>query len=157
MVVTATNTTVHYNRKDHAMTHNSTQISEIILPLAPIQVSTLEAQICQKFVKHLRHVPSSRMSVKILSSIQYAADILGCSDAHVSKVLVDYGLRAPRGSFPETFLEHVDASFMRAPHEIGAASWSYRQLHDHWTAMGEDSFAGMRRHYPVYAYSFVTN
>ncbi len=135
--------------------YNAHTSSQIVLPLAPIQAASLEAQICQKFVKHLRHVPSSRTSVKILSSIQYAADILGCSDAHVSKVLVDYGLRAPRDCFPETFLDHVDASFMRAPHEVGAASWSYRQLHDHWTQIGEDIFAGVRKNYPLYEHSFV--
>lgn len=140
------------------MTHtNAATQSEVILPLSPIDDSTLEAQICQKFVKHLRHVPSSRTSVKILSSIQYAADMLGCNDGHVAKVLVDYGLRASRDAFPEIFLEHVDASFTRAPYDVGAPCWSYRQLHDHWTMIGDDLFAHTKRDYALREYSFMAH
>ena len=129
--------------------------SEIVLPLSPIHRECLESRVCHKFVKHLRHVPSSRNEVKILASIQYTADMLNCSDAHVSKILVDYGLRAPRQSFPETFLEHVDQSLLREPYEVGTAGWSYKELSKHWRSIGEDEFTPMRKSYAIQHHSFV--
>jgi len=82
--------------------------NDVIMPLYPIEKSGLDMDICQRFVKHLRHVRSDDVSVKLLSSIQYTADILGCSDAHICKVLVDHGLRAPREGFPKCFIEYID-------------------------------------------------
>lgn len=106
--------------------------TDIVLPLSPMDRDTLEAKVCQKFVQHLRHVRSNHMTMKILASIQYTSDMLDCSDAHVSKILVDYGLRAPRESFPETFVTHVDACLQKTIIEAGSASWSYIELNDHW-------------------------
>jgi len=136
-------------------TPSGESLSEFMLPLSPICRDTLEARICQKFVKHLRHVPSSRMAVKVLSSLQYTADMLGCSDAHVAKVLVDYGLRAPRAAFPETFLQHIDVSLQKEPYEMGAASYTYKELYAHWMRIGESPFMAIERAQPSFEYSFV--
>lgn len=111
--------------------------AHFVLPLSPTEKDHMDSHICRKFIRHLRHVPSSRMTVKILASIQYTADMLDCSDSLIAKVLVDYGLRAPRAAFPEGFLKHVDSSFQYEPMSIAAASWSYKALHDHWYGIGD--------------------
>lgn len=122
----------------------------IALPFPPIGADVaFEMDIYARFMRHLRVVPTSRQDVQILSAIQYAADMMDLSDAYISKVLVDLGLRAPRAAFPEAYLEHADQSLMRDPHEVGCASASLQALHNHWISHGEDRFAAFKRHYTV--------
>ena len=71
------------------------------------------------------------------------------SDALVAKTLVDFGLRAPRTSFPAAYLEHVDDSLMRTGWELGAPSSSSIAVKKHWDGIGEDPFASIRRDYSV--------
>lgn len=107
-------------------------LSDYILPISSANRESFEAQICQRFLRSLREVFSGRMDLKILVSIRNVAQDMNCSEAHVSKILVDYGLRAPRSAFPQSFLKHIDEAMHMKPIMIGAASYSYKDLYDHW-------------------------
>jgi len=124
-------------------------IVKVEYPLPPDLKESTEMEIYARFMRHLRMVPNSREEIKILSAIQFTADMVDVGDALVSKVLVDLGLRAPRKAFPASFLEHVDRSLMRTGWEIGGPSKSVLALKKHWDEIGEDQFAAFRRDYTV--------
>jgi len=129
----------------------STHQERYILPLPPSHPATEkdEMAIYARFMRHLRHVPSSRMEIKILSAIQFAADMLDHSDAHVSKILVDLGLRAPRIAFPADFLGFIDQSMMRTGWDVGGPSGGMVDLKSFWDYIGEDRFAAFKVQYPL--------
>lgn len=119
--------------------------NKIILPLAPQGDNVRsEMEIYARFMRHLRLVPNSRIEIKILSAIQFTADMIDISDALVAKTLVDLGLRAPRQSFPMAYLEFVDKSFLRKKWDLGAPNDSLVELQEHWHKIGEDKFAAFR-------------
>jgi hypothetical protein len=117
----------------------------ITLPLPPQGISESEDYaVYERFMKHLRHVPNSRMEIKILSAIQFTADMLEHSDAHVAKILVDQGLRAPRMAFPVDFLGYVDCALMRSGWQVGGPTPSILELKRYWDKTGEDRLAAFR-------------
>ena len=90
----------------------------VVLPLVPSVRPTsvdcrIEMSVYARFMRHLRLVPNSAFDIKILSSIQFTADMLNLADDYVAKILVDCGLRAPRKSFPASFLRFADQHFTR--------------------------------------------
>lgn len=110
------------------MTH-----SEITLPNVDVLKTCAEhREIYLRFMKHIRHVPVSRMEIKILSAIQFTADMMDSSDAHIAKELVEMGLRAPRLAFPNGFLDYADRALMRCGWDIGAPSDAIIELRDYW-------------------------
>lgn len=117
--------------------------------MAPEVEQDQEMEIYVFFMRHLRLVPNSRMEIKILSAIQFTADLLGCSDAHVSRVLVDLGLRAPRMAFPADFLSYADAALMRSGWEVGGPSAALLALKKFWDVNGEDKFTAFCSEYPL--------
>lgn len=123
----------------------TTEIIKTELPLPPDAESRAEMEIYARFMRHLRHVPNSRMEIKILSAIQFTADMLDIGDALVSKTLVDLGLRAARAAFPASYLDYADQSLMRSGWEIGGPAASTLALQKHWNAIGEDCFAAFKR------------
>ena len=123
----------------------------VVLPLPPAPARFLpsEMEVYARFMRHLRHVPNRRLEIKIFSAIQFTADMLDHSDAHVAKILVDLGLRAPRLAFPADFLRYVDETMLRGGWDVGAPSAGLKALKDHWDRTGEDRFAGFKREYPL--------
>lgn len=87
------------------------------------------------------------MEIKILSAMQFTADMMGYSDAHIAKILVDCGLRAARIAFPADFLDHADQSLQRTGWEVGAPDAALNALKGYWDDIGEDKFAGFKREY----------
>ena len=128
------------------------QSERILLPMPP-KPETLDCQaehaVYAQFMRYLRCVPNSRVDIKILSSIQFTADILNYSDAHVAKLLVDLGLRAPRMAFPACFLSYADGALMRDRHDIYGPNEALLSLQIHWARVGEDQFAGVKRQYSL--------
>lgn len=117
----------------------------IVLPLPPRGENLhVEMEIYARFMRHLRLVPNSRIEIKILSAIQFTADLLDMGDDFVAKILVDAGLRAPRKAFPATYLEFADKSFMRKKWDLGSPNENLVSLNNHWGAIGEDKFAAFR-------------
>lgn len=117
-----------------------------VLPLPPSmgEEDRFEMEIYARFMRHLRHVPNSRMDIKVLSSIQFTADMLDTSDALVAKTLADLGLRAPRAAFPVSFLDYADNCFRRAVWDGGmdVPQASLVALKRHWDRIGEESAGG---------------
>jgi hypothetical protein len=112
----------------------------IALPLPPMpgEEARFEMEVYARFMRHLRHVPNSRMEIKILASIQFTADMMDTSDALVAKTLSDLGLRAPRKAFPVTFLDFVDKSTARRHNGLGTPPPSIVALKEHWDRIGEE-------------------
>lgn len=124
----------------------------ITLPFPPSDLnSAFEMEVYVRFMRHLRHVPSSRPEIRILAAMQFVADIMDVQDLQIATTLVGLGLRAPRMSFPEVFLETADKALMREIHEPRVTNFSIRELQEHWHDIGEDKFAAFRRCYPTLA------
>tara|TARA_B100002003_G_C13855466_1_gene419099 strand:- start:178 stop:618 length:441 start_codon:yes stop_codon:yes gene_type:complete len=123
----------------------SNQKTNHALPLPPPRAAehNEEMAIYARFMRHLRHVPNSRMDIKILSAIQFTADMLDYSDAHIAKTLVDLGLRAPRIAFPADFLSFIDHALLRSEWDIGGPSEGMKDLKAYWDEIGEDKFAAI--------------
>lgn len=152
--------TSNYNKKSESnefsfpsgQTHEKGQANDgargkIILPLPPKGDGDIrfEMEIYARFMRHLRQVPSSLMETKVLSSVQFTADVMEVSGALVAKTLVDMGMKAPRRAFPVAFLDFADKCMSRSYWEQGAAQPSVVKLHDHWQRIGESRFAGAER------------
>ncbi|NQZ13417.1 MAG: hypothetical protein HRT94_01165 [Alphaproteobacteria bacterium] len=131
----------------HSLKSNdNVSLKNVVLPLPPEKDrGAAEMEIYARFMRHLRMVPNSQIEIKVLSAIQFTADMLDIRDALVSKTLVDCGLRAPRKAFPAEYLEHVDSTLMRSGWEIGGPSGSTIDLKKYWDGIGEDKLAAYRR------------
>ncbi len=118
----------------------------ITLPyLDELQSTSEQWEIYSRFMGHMRHVPVSRMEIKILSSIQFSADMMYSSDAYISKELVEMGLCAPRIAFPVEFLDYADSSALRCGFDIGAPSDAMMSLIKQWSTNTEQlKFASFR-------------
>ncbi len=109
------------------------ETDNITLPHAErVIVSPEKWYIYTRFMGHMRHVPVSRMEIKVLSSIQFTSDIMDASDAHTAKALIEMGLRAPRMAFPIEFLDYIDRSMMRRGWDIGAPTKGMIDQYDQW-------------------------
>lgn len=144
-----------HSRKGDDMTHTketrtkntniSNQKDNVILPLPPLNGDRSDMAVYARFMRHLRHVPNSRMEIKVLSAMQFTADMMGYSDAHIAKILMDCGLRAARIAFPADFLDHADAALQRSGWEVGGPDASLNSLKAYWDDIGEDKFVGFKR------------
>ena len=121
----------------------------ISLPLPPEKEASSEIDIYARFMRHLRHVPNSRPEIKVLSAIQFTADMSDYSDAHVSKMLVEMGLKAPRMAYPAEFLTYADQALMRSGWDVGGPSPALLELQAFWNRIGEDRFSAFRGDYPL--------
>lgn len=124
----------------HTDTLNGTE--RVTLPLPSSSLSNMTDQaVYARFMRYLRLVPNSRMEIKVLSAIQFTADMLDHSDAHVAKILVDLGLRAPRRAFPACFLEYADQALKRDRYDAGGPNAQLLDLLEHWDQVGEDTLS----------------
>lgn len=118
---------------------------DILLPLPPADMEAKDDMaIYARFMRHLRHVPGSRKEIKILSAIQFTADMLDYSDAHIAKMLVEMGLRAPRIAFPSEFLSFTDKALKRGGWEVGAPNIHLLELKKYWDFIGENKYAAFK-------------
>ena len=132
------------------MTQTDTaKTTTIALPLPPEMSADNEMGVYAKFMQHLRHVPNSRMEIKVLSAIQFTADMMDHSDAHVAKLLIELGLRAPRMAFPAEFLTFADQALMRNDWDVGGPTSALYELQEYWNVSGEDKFAAFKGDYPL--------
>lgn len=148
-------TTYNHTNKEPISDFSATlsEQDNIALPIPPVNTDELkfEMEIYARFMRHLRNVPSKRAEIKILSSIQFTADMMEVGEALVAKTLVDLGLRAPRKAFPVSFLDFVDKSIQRTSWEFGSPPTSVIVLQQHWRSLGDDPVKPyMTRDYGVY-------
>ena len=112
------------------------------LPLMPEERVGFELDVYNCFMRHLRQVTNSRQDIKVLTAIQFTADMMDLGDALVAKTVVDLGLRAPRAAFPSAFLDFADRALQRTAWDVGGnAQGSILGLRDHWEQIGENRFA----------------
>ena len=104
------------------ITHQApTQSKTVLPPPPPAAIREIDDLIIyERFMRHLRNIPTSRTEIKVLSAIQFTADMLGHSDAHVANTLVDFGLRAPRMAFPADFLKFDLVFVIKNMHKVDA-------------------------------------
>lgn len=130
----------HYKTKDN---HEPDAFDNVFLPLPPLDdADHLELEVYARFMRHFRLIPSASLNIKILSAIQFTADMIDITDALVSKMLADMGLRAPRQAFPESYLEHVDRTVAVPGWESGGPTASSVDMKRFWDDIGEDVFEG---------------
>ncbi len=127
------------------------QDNRVALPLPPKSTyeTAAEMDVYARFMRHLRHVPNSRVEIKILSAIQFTADMMDYSDAVVARILADLGLRAPRMAFPAGFLRFADQSFLRPRYDAQGPSAALQELRTHWNQIGEPKFAHIGGEYSL--------
>lgn len=124
--------------------------SSIILPQRiEMEGQSEGADICIRFLRYLSRVPNSNLEIKVLSAIQYSADMLDYSDARAAKTLVELGLRAPRKAFPADFLNFIDQALTRDSWEIGSANDAMHDLARYWVANGENAFVAVNREFDL--------
>jgi len=148
--------------EDHSFTNpvikqDIAKDEHIMLPLPPPlgDNKEFEMEVYARFMRHLRHVPSSKTETKILSSIQFTSDMMHVGDALIAKTLLDLGLRAPRNAFPYPFLEFVDKTTQRGAFDYAPPPVSIVALKAHWDKIGECKFLGsLRTQYAVYKDGF---
>ena len=122
---------------------------QVELPLPPSREDTVGMEVYARFMSHLREVPHRRVEIKVLSAIQFTANMMDYTDAQICKMLVDMGLRVGRGGLPADYLSFAHNSLMRSGWEVGGPSASLLALREYWDDIGEDCFAGFRQEYPV--------
>ena len=120
---------------------------DVELPLPPEKDDFSAMEIYARFMTHLRQVPHRRMEIKILSAIHFTANMADYTDAQVSKMLVDMGLRVGRDGLPADYLDFADASLMRSGWDVGGPSKGLAALKAFWDDIGEDKFAAFRKTY----------
>ncbi len=129
----------------HLKSNDNRGDPNVILPIPPLSSHAhAEREVYARFMRHLRNVPNNVMAIKILSAIQFTADMMDVGDSLIAKTLVDCGLRAPRQAFPSDYLEFIDRALMRSGWEVGGPSASAAELKAHWDDIGEDKFAAVR-------------
>lgn len=160
-----TNTVTVPNRipaKASISSHTGRSTERVVLPMPPEMTdlgagldTRFEMEIYARFMRHLRNVPNSRMDIKILSSIQFTADMLDISAEMVAKTLVDQGLRAPRTAFPGAYLDFCDRCALRRSWgatgtDPGGPPHSVMALRDFWNGIGEDRFGPFPVQYAIF-------
>jgi len=118
-------------------------------PMPPKKDDHAAMAVYARFMRHLRDVPHHRIEVRVLSAIQFTANMMDYSEAQIAKMLVDMGLRVCRSGFPADYLDFADASLMRSGWDVGGPSRGLVALNDFWHEIGEDHYAGYRTQYSL--------
>lgn len=140
----------------NSATENNFKQANIALPVPAEDASNDIMEIYARFMRHLRHVPNSRAAIKVLSAMQFTADMIDYSDANIAKVLVDMGLRAPRIAFPAEFLDYADQALMRSGWDVGGPNAALLELKNYWDRIGEDKFTAATRDYSILDEQVIT-
>lgn len=149
------------NKQASISSHTGRHTERVVLPMPPEMTdlgagldTRFEMEIYARFMRHLRNVPNSRMDIKILSSIQFTADMLDISAEMVAKTLVDQGLRAPRTAFPGAYLDFSDRCALRQSWgtgiDLGGPPHAVMALRDFWHGIGEDRFGPFPVQYAIF-------
>ncbi len=106
------------------------------MPVPP-QASHPDHDYYQAFVHVMNRLPRTlAIGAKLQTAIEHTAEFMRTSPAHVARLLVDYGLRAPRQAFPPSFLDYVDATPMpRHAIQRAAMDTDVIELKDFWQTL----------------------
>ncbi len=90
----------------------------------------------QAFVHAMNRIEHPSIALKLRQAIEETATKTQTSPAHIARLLVDYGMRAPRHAFPDSFLDYIDSrpepklSVLRAAQDIDVL-----ELKNFWQAL----------------------
>lgn len=119
-----------------------TDSRKIIFPILENAKDNQEYEVINIFLIRFRDLNDCRDDVRVLKSIYKTADLTACSDGLVAKILIDHGLRAPRQSLPQEFLDHIDGLALRKTSLMSMKlKESYRDLKDFWINQGGNPFS----------------
>jgi hypothetical protein len=105
------------------------------MPVPPVETSSDYAYY-QAFVHQMNRITIPMIAPKLRQAIELTANAMNTSPAHVARLLVDYGLRAPQHAFPDSFVDYVESrpqpkmAILRAAQDIDVM-----QLKDFWQAL----------------------
>lgn len=77
------------------------------MPLPPHE-SSPDYPYYQAFLHSMNRSEGVSIADKIAQAIDMTADFTQTSSAHIARLLVDYGLRAPRNAFPPSFVQFIE-------------------------------------------------
>ncbi len=77
------------------------------MPIPP-QEGTIDSDYYQTFVRSMNRVSVKKTTDRIRQAIERTADACDTSPSHIARILVEYGLRAPRHVFPTEFVSFID-------------------------------------------------
>lgn len=130
----------------------------ITMPVPP-SASVDDMQYHQAFIHSMNNLANEMaadqtdhdIAVRIHSAIERAARMTETSPAHLARLLVGYGLRAPRHAFPDSFTAYVD-NYTRTLGDNPSLSLSRHHdvidLNDMWQQAAQSGFA---RHFGAIA------
>ena len=107
------------------------------MPPAPDRIRPSEIDLYVRFMRHVRAAIITRPEMRVLSALQFVADVTGLEDSEVALQLVEMGLRAPRAAFPASFLAALDPIGHQAVFGGGAIGAGVADLLAHWKLIGE--------------------
>lgn len=108
----------------------------VTMPVPP-EASTSDMAYHQAFIRAMNAIESDDIPAKIYSAIDRAAVMTETSPAHLARLLVTYGLRAPRNAFPDSFIGYVDTYTKTLRDNPSLAMVQHHdiiELNDTWTA-----------------------
>lgn len=126
-----------------------TNDTSIIFPFVSVSCDREQLAIYNLFMQQVRGDASSQNAETLLSAIYTTAQTLNYNEAHVAKVLVDFGLRAPRGAFPVGFLRFADRSLGCSFWSVESPSRSLLALKKHWEDTGRRFVPYVGHHHAV--------
>ncbi len=78
------------------------------MPVPPAP-SSPDLAYYQTFVHAMNRTKASSIAEKLRTAIELTAELAQTSPAHIARMLVDHGLRAPKNAFPDSFVDYVES------------------------------------------------
>lgn len=103
----------------------------ITYPTLPLE-ETQESRCCYSFHRFLKLVDQQNETLAVYQAIHLTAQETGYSDMYVAKILVEYGLKAPKEAFPESFSHFLEEKTELNPWAAGSMSYAQNKLAKFW-------------------------
>ena len=100
----------------------------------------------QAFIHAMNRMQNPSIAQKLRLAIEETAQATQTSAAHIARLLVDYGLRAPRHAFPDSFVDFVDSrpepklAILRAATDLDVL-----ELKNFWQALRPQTYPAEER------------
>ena len=105
------------------------------LPIPP-SADSADYPYYQAFLHSMNRCEGRTIAGKIALSIEMTAELCQTSPAHIARVLVDCGLRAPRDAFPASFVEFIETPpNAHASRPSGGFELDAVELQDFWRSL----------------------
>jgi hypothetical protein len=103
-----------------------------VLPTLPGKADTLARHFHTTFMHEFKGATSKDICFRIFTAIQKTATQTGQTPETVAQSLVDSGLRASKGAFPNTYVTRLEKTKMQPQWNLKAGSEGQRALLTYW-------------------------